>query len=148
MIALTFSRFSSAWRRGRLLRQRTVVDSARPHPGRRALSSVPHFSLPLWNLLPKLRFLQFPWRWLVVVEAPMGIFFAAAIWTAKRWWRVVAHRRVLLHRSFRDRLFVRCSSSIQDCDEEDSVTGMLAAYRSGQGLKAPMSTRRRARTIA
>jgi hypothetical protein len=29
------------------------------------------FTLPLWNLLPKLRFLQFPWRWLVVVEAPM-----------------------------------------------------------------------------
>ncbi len=31
-------------------------------------------SLPVWNLLPKLRFLQFPWRWLVVLEAPMAIF--------------------------------------------------------------------------
>ena len=40
-------------------------------------------SLPLWNLLPKLRFLQFPWRWLVVLEAPLGIFFAAAIWPAR-----------------------------------------------------------------
>ena len=38
------------------------------------------FSLPLWNLLPDLRFLQFPWRWLVVLEAPMGIFAAAALW--------------------------------------------------------------------
>ena len=37
-------------------------------------------SLPVWNLLPKLRFLQFPWRWLVVLEAPMAIFFAAAVW--------------------------------------------------------------------
>ena len=37
-------------------------------------------SLPVWNLLPKLRFLQFPWRWLVVLEAPMAIFVAAAVW--------------------------------------------------------------------
>src|ERR1700723_2686070 len=47
-------------------------------------------SLPVWDLLPKLRFLQFPWRWLLVVEAPMGIFFAAAVWPGNarmRWLR-------------------------------------------------------------
>ena len=38
------------------------------------------FSAPFWNLLPELRFLQFPWRWLLTVEAPMAIFLAAAIW--------------------------------------------------------------------
>ena len=37
-------------------------------------------SLPLWNLLPEFDFLQFSFRWLVVLEAPMAIFFAAAIW--------------------------------------------------------------------
>ena len=37
-------------------------------------------SLPVWNLLPKLRFLQFPWRWLIVLEAPLGVFAAAALW--------------------------------------------------------------------
>ena len=41
-------------------------------------------SLPVWNLLPKLRFLQYPWRWVLVVEAPMAIFFAAAVWPAAR----------------------------------------------------------------
>jgi hypothetical protein len=41
-------------------------------------------SLPVWNLLPKLRFLQYPWRWVLVVEAPMAIFFAAAVWPARR----------------------------------------------------------------
>src|ERR1019366_7376666 len=47
-------------------------------------------SQPVWNLLPKLRFLQFPWRWLLVVEPPMGIFFAAAVWpeeSRRRWLR-------------------------------------------------------------
>ena len=38
----------------------------------------------LWNTLPKMRFLQFPWRWLVVLEAPMGIFFASALWAGGR----------------------------------------------------------------
>jgi hypothetical protein len=37
-------------------------------------------SLPVWNYLPKLRFLQFPWRWLLVLEAPMAVFFASAVW--------------------------------------------------------------------
>lgn len=36
-------------------------------------------SLPVWNAMPELRVLQFPWRWLVVLEAPMAIWFASAI---------------------------------------------------------------------
>jgi hypothetical protein len=40
-------------------------------------------SLPLWNLLPKLNFLQFSFRWLVILEAPMAIFFASALWPAR-----------------------------------------------------------------
>ena len=38
-------------------------------------------SQPVWNLLPYLRLLQFPWRWLVVLEAPMAICFASAVWS-------------------------------------------------------------------
>jgi len=37
-------------------------------------------SQPVWNVLPGLRLLQFPWRWLVVLEAPMAISFASAVW--------------------------------------------------------------------
>jgi hypothetical protein len=37
-------------------------------------------SQPVWNVLPELRLLQFPWRWLVVLEAPMAICFASAVW--------------------------------------------------------------------
>ncbi|HTW47225.1 MAG TPA: hypothetical protein VMD92_04710 [Acidobacteriaceae bacterium] len=46
-------------------------------------------SLFVWNLLPELRILQFPWRWLVVLEAPMATFFAAAVWTANTKGRAV-----------------------------------------------------------
>jgi hypothetical protein len=34
-------------------------------------------SAPLWTLLPKLQFLQFPWRWLMVLGLPYSIFLAA-----------------------------------------------------------------------
>jgi hypothetical protein len=47
-------------------------------------------SLPIWNLLPKLRYLQFPWRWLLVLEAPMSVFFATAVWFAPLRMRIAA----------------------------------------------------------
>jgi hypothetical protein len=90
-------------------------------------------SLPLWNILPKLRFLQFPWRWLVVVEAPLGIFFAAAIWPAARWLRVAA-----IAISCAAFLFITAVTTLifhQSCDAEDAVVGMLSAFRTGQGFQ-------------
>jgi 6-pyruvoyl-tetrahydropterin synthase related domain len=90
-------------------------------------------SLPIWNSLPKLRFLQFPWRWLVVTEAPLGIFVAAAIWPTRRWLRAA--------------VIAACSSAFlvitaitlflfhQHCDAEDSVIGMLGAFHNGQGFQ-------------
>jgi hypothetical protein len=89
-------------------------------------------SLPVWNLLPKLRLLQFPWRWLVVLEAPMGILFAGAMWPAKRWRQVGAG--ILLAglfvgaTLFADRVFR------QSCDADDSIPGMLAVYGAGDGF--------------
>jgi len=45
-------------------------------------------SQPVWNALPEFRLLQFPWRWLVVLEAPMAICFASAVWCGRRALRV------------------------------------------------------------
>ena len=45
-------------------------------------------SQPVWNVLPELRLLQFPWRWLVVLEAPMAICFASAVWFDRRTLRI------------------------------------------------------------
>jgi hypothetical protein len=92
-------------------------------------------SLPVWNLLPKLRFLQFPWRWLVTLEAPMAIFFAAAVWfstEAHRWRRLAVAATCTV-------AFLAITSAtalifFQPCDEEDAVAPMLATYRSAVGV--------------
>jgi hypothetical protein len=98
---------------------------------------------PVWNLLPKMRFLQFPWRWLVVVEAPMGVFFASAIWTSRRGWRIALLSVCAL--VFLAATGLAGFSFFQDCDEEDAVPGMLSAYRAGTGFEgvdeyAPVNT--------
>ncbi|MGA8088215.1 MAG: 6-pyruvoyl-tetrahydropterin synthase-related protein [Terracidiphilus sp.] len=131
MIGLALLCLLIAWRRG-LLRQRTLWIPLALIPVAVLLLQFP-FSLPLWNIVPKLRFLQFPWRWLVVVEAPLGIFFAAAIWHAKRWRRVIA-----IGASTAIFLSITAVTLLvfhQDCDSEDSVKGMLTAYRGGQGFE-------------
>jgi hypothetical protein len=38
---------------------------------------------PLWNLLPKLRFMQFPWRWLLCLSMILSLVVALVM---KRWW--------------------------------------------------------------
>ncbi len=86
----------------------------------------------LWNLLPKLRFLQFPWRWLVVLQAPMGIFFAAAIWTNRALWRalILASTGAL----FLVATLVAGFNFFQPCDEEDAVWAMMDVYWTGAGF--------------
>jgi hypothetical protein len=92
-------------------------------------------SEPVWNALPKLRFLQFPWRWLVVLEAPMAIFFATAVWplpTHRRGRRVAVAG--VCAAIFLAATAVAGRAYFQVCDEDDAVWGMLAAYRAGAGF--------------
>jgi hypothetical protein len=40
---------------------------------------------PIWDFLPKLRFMQFPWRWLLCLGVPFTLFLAVGVkkWTAR-----------------------------------------------------------------
>lgn len=90
-------------------------------------------SLPVWNALPKLRFLQFPWRWLVVVEAPMAIFFAAAVWTMRPRWRRVA--LALCVGLFLVSTAIAGRSFYIPCGKARSLETMLGKYSSGLGIR-------------
>jgi len=47
-------------------------------------------TLPLWNYLPKLRFVQFPWRWMSVIAVVACCFVALALEKRRGWlWFVV-----------------------------------------------------------
>ncbi len=93
-----------------------------------------HLSDPLWRILPELRFLQFPWRWLVIAEAPMGIFFASAVWLTRRpRWRIAV--LAVCGAVFLVATGAAAFSFFQVCDEDDAVAGMLNVYRSGAGFE-------------
>jgi len=92
-------------------------------------------SMPVWNLLPKLRFLQFPWRWLLVVEAPMAIFFAAAIWpdaSRRRWLRPAI--ACLCAVFFLASTVFAANHFFRDDVEFNDLKTMLAKYHSGAGV--------------
>ena len=92
-----------------------------------------HISLPVWNLLPKLRFLQFPWRWLVVLEAPMAIFIASAVWPARRWRRIAA--ATVCAAVFLASSVVAGKLFFQVCDDEDNVLAMTEVDQTGAGFE-------------
>jgi hypothetical protein len=132
MIAVAFVSLAICLLRGRL-------------PGRRdwwiPLALIPAVVLFLqfpisdavWRLLPKLRFLQFPWRWLVAVEAPMGIFFASAVWIERSRWRFAALAGCA--GAFAAATLVAGLNFFQPCDPEDAVWSMVATYRAGTGFE-------------
>lgn len=90
------------------------------------------FSGWLWDALPKLGFLQFPWRLLLLVEAPMALFLAAA--SAHRGRKIQGLIAFSWAVIFIATLSVSVHFFYQDCDEEDSVAGQLASLTSGVGV--------------
>jgi hypothetical protein len=44
-------------------------------------------TLPLWNHLPELRFVQLPWRWLLCLNVPFALMLIMTFQRA--WWRIV-----------------------------------------------------------
>ena len=91
-------------------------------------------SLPVWNVLPKMRFLQFPWRWLLAAEAPMALFFAAAMTPrlgARRQWAVIA---ALCTVFFMVGATFAATHFFRDDQEYDDLRTILLRYNSGAGF--------------
>jgi hypothetical protein len=44
-------------------------------------------TLPLWNHLPELRFVQLPWRWLLCLNVPFAFMLVMSF--QRWWWRIV-----------------------------------------------------------
>jgi hypothetical protein len=78
-------------------------------------------------------FLQYPWRWLEAVEAPMAIFFAAAVWPVGR--RARAAVLAACAAAFLAATAFAAMHFFQVCNPEDTVASSLAAYRSGAGFE-------------
>jgi hypothetical protein len=131
MLAVAMLSLLMAWKRAKLPPDRRWWIPLALIPPATLLLLLP-VSLPFWNLLPKLRYLQFPWRWLVALGAPMGIFFAAGVWFSGRWKRLtmVAVCAAL----FLSATLAAGRFFYQSCYEEDAVPGMLNVYRTGAGF--------------
>lgn len=87
MLAVAFAGGAIAWMRGGVPGERRWRLPLALIPPAVLFLLLP-ISLPIWNVLPTLRLLQFPWRWLVVLEAPMAIAFASAVWFDRRTARI------------------------------------------------------------
>ena len=120
-----------------------------PRPGKKwiPLAAIPivvlfllfPISRPLWHTLPEMPFLQYPWRTLEAVEAPMAIFFVAAIWPSSRDARRLLRNRIVALVAFAA-LFVAATiyagkAFFQVCYPEDTVASMLVDYHSGAGFE-------------
>jgi hypothetical protein len=83
MFVVTLTAFLVAWKRGALPGDREWWLPLALIPLATFFLLFP-ISQPVWNLLPALKFLQFPWRWLLVLQTPLALFFASAVWSLPR----------------------------------------------------------------
>ena len=92
-------------------------------------------SLPIWNLLPKLRLLQFPSRWLVVLDAPMAVLFAGSVWPRNS--RSFSRRTPALGAGIvvlAISIAYANSSFFRACKPGESLDELLSKYRAGTGF--------------
>ena len=137
MIAVAVAGLLVCWWRGTLPVQK-ITASRRWWIPLAAIPIVVFFLLfpisrPVWHLLPEMPFLQYPWRWLEAVEAPMAIFFVAAIWPSGRRGRKVALAACIL--LFLAATVYAGTAFFQVCYAEDTVASALADYRAGAGFE-------------
>ncbi|MFC5862879.1 hypothetical protein ACFPT7_11295 [Acidicapsa dinghuensis] len=131
-VVLACAGFVTAWRSGKLPRDGRAIWI--PLAALIPVILLLQFpvSAPLWSWLPKLAFLQFPWRWLMVLNLSFAIFLAISTpWKSLRWrlgsaagWAVV----LVLFTALGTLFFY------QYCDNEDDVGNQKAVFQANSGV--------------
>jgi hypothetical protein len=86
-------------------------------------------SAPLWRHAPQLAYMQFPWRWLLVLAPVVALCVAGSVAYGTRAPWLIAAVAILCTASI-----VTCTLSFhQYCDEEDNVSAQAALMRDGSG---------------
>ena len=82
----------------------------------------------IWKFAPHLKFLQFPWRWLMALSIIACVLAGMAMRQGRRL-AITAAAAIAA-------MAIGCSLLFfQPCDDEDAVTGQLAAFHSGVGIE-------------
>jgi hypothetical protein len=89
------------------------------------------FSDFAWRVLPRLKFLQFPWRWLVIVSIVAACLLAMALdRLGKRRLASLLTPLVIVGSIW------ACSHHFYNsCDADDSVPGQLSSFHDGSGVQ-------------
>jgi hypothetical protein len=109
------------------------------------------FSAAIWHYVPKLRYVQFPWRWLVVIEAAACLLTGMAIDSfssgalplpgggARGRFTKISVKAVMpvaiLATGIVLTVVVASRIFFQTCDDEDAPAAQLAAFQSGEGVE-------------
>jgi hypothetical protein len=83
----------------------------------------------IWKYTPHMKFLQFPWRWLMALSVA-GCALAAMAVVRHAGWRVLVAGTMIAAIAIGGGLLF-----FQPCDDEDAVAAQLAGFRLGQGTE-------------
>ena len=94
----------------------------------------------IWSHAPFLLFLQFPWRWLLLVSVAAGLLVGLAIGppgnatgakpTRTPFWTELGVGLAI------SAIVIACTMLFfQPCDDEDAVSARIASFRAGQGVE-------------
>jgi len=83
----------------------------------------------IWKHAPHMKFLQFPWRWLMALSVA-GCTLAGMAVVRQARWRVVLAGIIIAAMAIGGGLLF-----FQPCDDEDAVAAQLAGFRLGQGTE-------------
>jgi 6-pyruvoyl-tetrahydropterin synthase-like protein len=83
----------------------------------------------IWRHAPHMKFLQFPWRWLVALSVA-GCALAGMAVVRQARWRVLVAGILIAAMAISGALLF-----FQPCDDEDAVTAQLAGFGKGQGTE-------------